>query len=183
MKPLFVGEIKTKSPFNFISKYTKEELFYVCVDKIDWLSIHTHPDFGGNAHDISYFRKKTDKPILAKGYHQSNDEIQKCLDFGADYVLTVDFIPAEHLLGKTLLEFSTLADFESALQKYPAAKYVYNARNLKNGKSRLEGLYNYYRKANFLVQASFIKSTGDVKQDADAFIVGENLVEFCNQYI
>lgn len=62
-------------------------------------------------------------------------------------------------------------------------KIVYNQRNLEKGLMKKVDEYAIYRKhANWLCQASGIQTITDVKKDADAFIVGEHLVDVCKEY-
>ncbi|RTK98539.1 MAG: indole-3-glycerol-phosphate synthase TrpC, partial [Proteobacteria bacterium] len=72
---IFIAEVKTQSPFGFKSKYSYDYLFELAANHGDWVSIHTNPLFGGSYNNLSKAAAKTNKPILAKGFHRSNDEI------------------------------------------------------------------------------------------------------------
>ena len=184
-KPIFIAEIKEKSPFGFKSSYTFNALMSLAVDKGDWVSIHTNPLWGGCFEAIEYVKKYTNKPILAKGIHSKDDDIKRALDYGADYVLVVDRIPKENIT-KCLLEFSDLFMLERCLDYYRSCndllKFVYNSRDLKTGNSKdiSKQLYESVNSGLWTCQASGIKSPKDIYSDVNAFIVGENLVEYCS---
>lgn len=182
IKPTFIAEVKTKSPFGYFSKLYWRELFEVANLHGDWISIHTDYRWGGSFKLLKFVRTLTNKPILAKGIHSTDNEIQQALDCGANYVLVVDRIPDEKYIDKCLLEISHLNDFRKALSKFPDAKYVYNNRDLSTGKMRNHNYFDAYRceGPKWLCEASGIKTLKDVNPLADAYIVGENLVEFCD---
>ena len=192
-KPIFIAEIKTKSMFGFESKYSRNTLIDTALNYGDWISVHTDPRFGGSFDDIYLLRKETKKPILAKGFHAHNDDVRKALDLGADYVLVVDrYIFGEHDLSKHVIyEVSNLNDDKFAWGEIIKAsnnyKYCYNGRNLRTGiGKKYIGDYQQYRgKCKWLCGASLINKPEDVQtyyKDCDAFIVGENLVQFCKEY-
>lgn len=183
-KPIFIAEVKTKSPFNFKSKYDWEYLFELANNYGDWISIHSQADFGGDTMDIVYAKDKSKKPILAKGFHRTDIEIETCLDCGADYVLVVDRIPAEKYIDKCLIEFSQTWKIVAALNAYPEAKYVYNLRNLNTGILKKHNEFPELKtrlKNTWLCQASGIRAPIDVDPRADAFIVGSYLPEYINK--
>lgn len=183
MDKIFIAEIKTESPFGFKSCFSFNFLVELAILKGDWISVHTNEKWGGKFEHLNYIRKLTKKPILAKGLHQNNDDIKKCLDLGADYVLCVNFIPSLNYLDRVLLEPHNLDIFYQMYRKYPFLKFVYNSRDLNTGEIKNPCFYSIMRKkVNWLCQASHIKSTADVKKDCNAFIIGEQLVNFCNEY-
>lgn len=92
-KPLFIAEVKTQSPFGFKSPYSFINLLEYAIACGDWISIHTNALWGGDFEAISFASRMTDKPILAKGLHSTDDDIQRAFDHGAHYVLTVDRLP------------------------------------------------------------------------------------------
>lgn len=88
--PIFIAEIKTQSPFGFRSKDTFVDLMDIAITHGDWISVHTNALWGGDFDAISFVRRNTNKTILAKGIHASDDDVKRAIDHGADYVLVVD---------------------------------------------------------------------------------------------
>lgn len=174
-KQIFIAEVKTKSPFGWESKKSWDELFKVANEHGDWISIHTDERWGGSMDLVKKARKLTKKPILAKGIHATDDEIKEAIKAGADYVLVVGRLPKVHL-DKCLIEVLLLEQF-AMLPK--SVKAVWNQRDLGTGKQKKE-TFKMARKARkgWLAQASNISSLKDVAKDADAYIVGTDLVEF-----
>lgn len=187
MSPIFIAEVKTKSPYNFQSKYSFEFLLELAIQNGDYISIHTNPLFNGNFENIHRARKQTSKPILAKGFHDNDDDIKKAIDFGADYVLVVDRFTKlldSDLRNKLFLEFSNDSFISRLTEKdKKELKFVYNGRNLKTGiAKKYIGDYDKYREnVNWLCGASLLRDRFDVQlfyPKCDAFIVGENLLNF-----
>ena len=182
-KPIFIAEIKTKSMYGFESKYHRNTLIDTALHYGDWISCHTDPRFGGSFDDIYMLRKETDKPILAKGFHCHDDDIKKAFDLGADYVLVVQRLPNLMKFNnkKLLLELGDI--IYERFDLMDVLRFVYNGRDLKTGLAKNIGDYHNFRKqCKWLCGASFIKEPRDVNifyPNCDAFIVGQNLVEFC----
>jgi indole-3-glycerol phosphate synthase len=174
-----IAEVKTHSPFGWESDRSWEELFEVAASIGDMLSIHTDDRWGGSFQNIARARQLTGLPILAKGIHASDDDVRRALDLGADAVLVEGRLPAEDLLEHCLLEPRTLME----LAGLPAdARAVWNSRDLQTGGFKAET----YERARllfpgWLCQASNITTWADVHSDADAILIGTNLVEFANQ--
>lgn len=185
-KPIFIAEVKTDSPFGYKSKYSWDFLFDVATVEADWISVHTSPLFGGGFNNISKAKKYIEKlglgkPVLAKGYHRSDSEIQRCLDEGADYVLCVDFLPSLHLINRCLLEISDYNYFLKVSSAWPDLHYVHNLRDLSTGLLKKYNDFHVWREARpdvWLCQASGIKHKFNVNPKANAFIVGSDLVEY-----
>ena len=119
----------------------------------------------------------TPKPILAKGIHQTDEDIQKALDAGADYVLVVGRIP-KIVNEKCLIE---PLDLEELKTIPPNLKVVWNSRDLENGELKKE-TFEQAREIfkGWLCQASNIKTVKDIKQGADAVLIGTHLEEFAD---
>lgn len=188
-KPIFIAEVKTHSMFGFQSKYNKYQLFDLACEKGDWISIHTDPRFGGSFDDIYMARRETNKPILAKGFHCSDDDVKRCYDMGANHVLVVDRYSHFHKSyprnTESIFEISRLDDIYTFIDPSDC-KVVFNGRDLKTGLGRksLHKWHEYRAKCSWLCGASLIKHPIDVEllyPGADAFIVGEHLVEFCKE--
>ena len=139
------------------------------------ISIHTDPRWGGSFDLILKVRPLTKKPILAKGIHQNDDEIERAIQAGADFVLVVGRIPEVHL-SKCLIEPASLRDISGIP---PETRLVWNSRDLDTGglkKETFEEARALWK--GWLCQASNIKTIEDIKVGADAILVGTDLIEF-----
>jgi indole-3-glycerol phosphate synthase len=175
-----IAEVKTQSPFGWKSDKTWDELFQVASDIGDIISIHTDPRWGGSFDLIKKARLLTDKPILAKGIHDTDTQVQEAISAGADWVLVVGRMPKIHI-KKCLIEPLTLDE----LKTIPAdMRVVWNSRDLSNGKFKKE-TFEQAREIfkGWLCQASNITTIDDVKKDADAVLVGTHLFEFADSVI
>lgn len=174
-KQIFIAEVKTHSPFGWHAEKTWEELFDVANEHGDWLSIHTDENWQGSFELISRARDMTDKPILAKGIHKSDEEISRAIELGADYALVVGRIPGVYV-EQCLIE---VIDADQIFDLPDTAKVVWNQRNLSNGQRKHESFEKVrHIWSNWLAQASFIRTIEDVSPSATAFIVGTHLVDF-----
>lgn len=171
-----IAEVKTESPFGFVSEYSWQELLTTAEKAGDVISIHTDRRWGGSFELLAKARKLTKKPILAKGLHQTDEEIARALACGADYVLVVGRIPAEKYFKQVIIEPYTLDEIKS-VPKSP--KLLWNSRDLETGGLKTE-MFEEARKIwdGWLCQASNIKSVSDIKPGADAVLVGTHLHEF-----
>jgi len=173
--PMIIAEVKTQSPFGFVSEKSWEELFTIANEYGDMLSIHTDSRWGGSFDLITKAKKMTKKPILAKGIHAEDTDIEKAIVAGADAVLVVGRVPSVHL-DKCLVEPNTLAE----LQEIPKnTRVVWNSRDLYTGGVKTE-TFEQARALfdGWLCQASNIATYGDVQEGADAVLVGQNLEQF-----
>lgn len=174
---IIIAEVKTQSPFGFKSQKSWDELFAIANKVGDMISIHTDARWGGDFSLVTKAKSLTDKPILAKGIHATDEEIQKAIDAGADFVLVVGRIPKIHL-DKCLLEPNTLEE----LSKIPKdVKAVWNSRDLETGGMKKE-TFKQAREIfpGWLCQASNIKTPADIEKGADAVLMGTHLEEFAN---
>ncbi len=170
-----IAEVKTQSPFGFKSDKTWDELFAI-VEKIgDVISIHTDRRWGGSMDLIKRARSLTKKPILAKGIHATDDEVERAIAAGADWVLVVGRMPGVHR-EKCLVEPLSLAE----LATIPVdMKAVWNARDLATGGEKTETFAQARAVCKgWLCQASHIRTVADIQAGADAVIVGTHLEEF-----
>lgn len=185
MNPKFIAEIKTQSPFG----YKSEDSFVVLMDYAikygDWISVHTNALWGGDYDAISFVRKNTNKPILAKGIHGTDDDISRALDHGATYVLVVDRYPDPEKIHPSNLLYE-ISNFELLKHNLRSTyylnncKFVCNSRNLSTGLPYMKWvLPEYFEKGLWTCQASNIKTPNDVDKQASAFIVGTHLIDFC----
>jgi len=184
MKPNFqiIAEVKTASPFpSKLSESTDtwDELFVMAEKVWDILSIHTNPRWWWDFSLIKKARWLTDKPIMAKGIHETDEQIERAIELGADYVLVVGRIPEVHN-EKVLYEVESLLQLQQFKKLLPnTAKIVWNSRHLSDGSDKIET----FEQAKaiwpwWICQASNIKDISDVKSWADAVLVGTNLKTF-----
>ena len=175
MSTLIVAEVKTHSPFGWVSSYSWDELFEMANSVGDIISIHTDPRWHGSFDLVKKARSLTDKPILAKGIHANDDDIEKALTAGADYVLVVGRVPEIHQ-DRLWIEPNTLEELK-ALPKH--LKAVWNARDLSNGKAK-DATFTEARAVfdGWLCQASFITHKEDIDPLAQAALLGTNLPFF-----
>lgn len=170
-----IAEVKTQSPFGFKSEKSWAELFTIANEIGDVLSIHTDPRWGGSFDLIRKAKTLTRKPILAKGIHATDVEVQQAIDAGADYVLVVGRIPFVHT-EKCLIEPLALSELENIPEDL---KVVWNSRDLSDGgvkRETFEDARQIFK--GWLCQASNVKTVQDVKEDANAVLIGTNLTEF-----
>ena len=88
-----IAEVKTQSPFGWKSDKAWDELFQIANEIGDIISVHTDARWGGSFELLSKARSLTQKPILAKGIHRLDTEVQKAIALGADWVLVVGRTP------------------------------------------------------------------------------------------
>jgi hypothetical protein len=170
-----ITEVKTRSPWGYRSNRGWDELFYIADRVGDMISVHTDPRWGGSFDLVKKARSLTDKPILAKGIHATDEHIERALDAGADSVLVVGRRP-EIYIEKCLIEPHTLQELGGLPVNLRA---VWNERDLETG-DRKQVKFNAARAvfAGWLCQASYIRSVSDVHPQADAALVGTYLQEF-----
>lgn len=173
MKPIFIAEIKTQSPYGFKSDKLFCELAEIACHYGDWVGVHTGALFSGCKQAIDLVRKMTDKPIFAKGFH-TNDEIPELLARGATYALMVDEYPNLDFGNNTVL-----VEWSSDNNPVKSHKIVWNSRDLRTGKKKdFTVLDRLIKQGYWVCQASNIKSPTDVREGVSAFIVGSYLPEF-----
>ncbi len=184
-KQLFIAEIKTQSPFGFKSEKPFAELMELAIKHGDMIAVHDTALYGGDYETISFVRKHTDKPILAKGFHSTAESIELAFKHGATHVLVVDWCPDAKFFSKPngiIYEFSSLDLYKQNLYRMDLfSSVMVNSRNLRTGNCNPEATIENYRKVNnkaFLCQASNIRDIMQVNSDADAFIVGSQLQRF-----
>lgn len=187
-KPIFIAEIKTKSPFGFQSPHSFNKLMDCALEYGDWISVHDCAMWGGDYQTISYVRSFTNKPILAKGFHSTDSDIEQALEHGANYVLVVGRRPNHYkYIDTCLFEFSSVGFAKAARQCFyqtqaDRMKFVCNSRNLRTGQTRnINELDDYLETKNWVCQASNIHKPSDVNPKVNAFIVGTNLIEYCKE--
>ncbi len=170
-----IAEVKTLSPFGYVADRSWEDLLQIAEKIGDIISIHTDPRWGGSFEILAKARALTKKPILAKGIHATNEEIEKAVAFGADWVLAVGRVPEVHT-KQCIIEPMTLEQL-SAIPK--SLRVIWNARNLATGNPKPDN-FDQAREIfkGWLCQASHIGTVADVNDSANAVLVGTNLFQF-----
>ena len=178
----FIAEVKTRSPFGWQATHSWDELFEIANTVGDWISIHTDPRWGGSFDLVREARRLTNKPILAKGIHSSDLEVQEAIESGADYVLVVGRIPAIYR-DRCLIEPKNHYE----LLMIPTwLKAVWNSRDLSTGKLKSNEhplrMFAHARSwPGWLCQASNIESWDDIDSRAQAVLVGTHLPNFLDR--
>jgi indole-3-glycerol phosphate synthase len=170
-----IAEVKTDSPFGYRSSESWKDLFDLAVSVGDIVSIHTDPRWGGSFELLRKARRLTSIPILAKGIHATDAEVEEAIAAGAEYVLVVGRVPRVHK-ERCLIEPYTLRE----LSTLPAdARAVWNSRDLGTGGMKDE-MFDDARKIwkGWLCQASNIRTVADIEDGADAVLVGTHLRSF-----
>ena len=172
-----VAEVKTKSPFGFVSKRSWEEQFRLAEEVGDIIAVHTDIGWGGGIEMIKKARQMTSKPILANGVHETDESIDAAVKAGADYVLVVGRVPEVHT-DICWIEPIGLDQLASIPNNY---KVVWDARDRKTGEPKAE-TFEQARELwqGWLCQASYIKHIDDVKGGANGILVSQSLPEFAN---
>ncbi len=172
---LIIAEVKTQSPFGYRSHKSFDELFQIAETVGDMIAIHTDPRWGGSFELVRTARTLTGKPILAKGWHTTDEQVEHAFRCGADWVLAVGFIPRLHE-ERCLIEALSL----EGLRKIPPhLRAVWNSRDLSTGGRKKETFEEAREIFNgWLCQASNIRTVADIQPGADAVLVGTHLVEF-----
>ncbi len=172
---IIIAEVKTTSPFGYRSPDTWDDLFAVANKIGDIISIHTDPRWGGDFELIKKAKSLTNKPILAKGIHATDEEIDRAIKSGADYVLVVGRTPKIHT-EQCLIEPFTLDELMTIPNSF---KVVWNSRDLDTGGLKKEKFSTARQMFNgWLAQASNITTIHDIEPGADAVLVGTNLPTF-----
>ena len=167
-----VGEVKTCSPFGFKSKKDGIETLKWLDSWADIISIHTNPLWGGSFRWLEAARRITEKPILAKGFHNTQVEVDRAFNCGANYVLTVGWWNGDN---RCWYEPNSAWDLSTT----NAQHVVWNSRDPRTGNLRPDGVTLAGARAllgnRWLCQASHIKSPSDVSDEANAVLIGEAL--------
>jgi len=173
---LLIADVKTQSPFGYVSDKSWDEQFEFAAEHWSWLSIHTHERWGGSFDLLQKARRMTDKPILAKGIHESDNQIEQALDIGADFVLAVGRLPIEYS-DKILYEPLSVAEIPADIN--PDTRIVWNKRDLATGGVKSETMADLRSVfGGWVCQASMVRSIEDVNPAANAVLVGQHLVDY-----
>lgn len=175
-----IAEVKTRSPYdNWQPTLEWDKLFDLAKFFGDMISVHVETDWDGSLDLIQKARSLTDKPILAKGFNDTDKKIKDAIEAGATKVLRVGELPDDKgLLRVCLMEPRSLGE----LSYYPPeAEVVWNARDLFSGGHKSETFAQaraIWPRPRKLIQASYIWDPIHVHPEADGIIVGRDLVKF-----
>jgi hypothetical protein len=176
-----VAEVKTHSPSGWVSPYSWDELFEIANQVGDILSIHTESPWGGSFDLLKKARSRTDKPILAKGIHARDKDIDKALnECDADYALAVGRVP-ELYAERCFIEPYTLQELGGLAV---SQRTVWNSRDL-----RTRGLKSIPFSAarevfkGPLYQASNVKRLADIDLTARGVIIGTCLPDLAGDLL
>jgi len=179
-KPLLIAEVKPQSPFRE-GKERWSTLFTLADRYGDMIAIHTDPRWGGSMGLLHAACRLTDKPVLAKGIHATDDEVEEAFRCGADSVLVVGRLPGERIdISRCMIEPTCVSEvvnintFDAKTRE--KIRLVWNSRNLVNGGKKLLGIPDIQDIwSGWLCQASNIESSEDVYEGVDAVLVGTYL--------
>ena len=165
---IIVAEIKPSSPFGFTNTLSPKDQLRRCESVGDIIGVHTNELWGGSWGWFEEVRKLTWKPILAKGFHDTIEDVRRAVGCGATYVLTVGWWPSD---VRCWHECESLDE----LRATDATRAVWNARDPRTGLARKETIAEARSaREGWLCQASRIGSPGDVG-GVQAVILGEAL--------
>lgn len=181
-RPLVVAEVKDRSPYGWVNPYEIEEQLTLCETVGDIISVHTNVLWGGSFDLLRDVCQSTDKPVLAKGFHDTIHDVQRALDCGAAHVLTVGWHPGGELGKRCWFE----VECRNQLINAPEAEWiVLNARCPRTGGRRGVTAWNdtnvkrvlgsVDRLGHRICQASMIREPEDVVPGVDAILIGEGL--------
>lgn len=171
-RPLVVAEVKSRSPYGWVNPLSVSEQLAICEEAGDITSIHTNPLWGGSWEWLAEVCRRSKKPVIAKGFHDTVYDVQRARDCGATYVLTVGWHPSGELGRHCWHE----AESMDQLRNTDAHRVVWNSRNPRTGKqSWYTPEAGRAMRKGWLCQASNIRGPGDVVAGMDAILIGEGL--------
>lgn len=183
---LLIAEVKTKSPFGWEAEESWEERFAIADEYGDWVAVHTEEAWGGSFELLEKARAKTNKQLLAKGIHATDESVERAIAAGADAVLVVGRLPRIYR-DKCLIEPSNL--YELRKLSLSGLRMVWNSRDVETGEPKTDPTTK--REISFhdalsvyprtYCQASYIRTPAEVHPEAKAVLVGTHLPEFVRE--
>jgi indole-3-glycerol phosphate synthase len=138
----------------------------------DIISIHTNEFWGGSWNWLKEARSITKTPILAKGFHPTQSDINMAISCGADFVLTVGWWNGDH---NCFHECESLLE----LSESKARTTVWNSRDPRTGQKRYyteQAVLTHRNPHNkFLIQASGIEVGDEIPDGVNAILIGQGL--------
>ncbi len=180
---LLIAEVKTTSPFGWEADESWEERFAIAEEHGDWVAVHTDERWGGSFELLAEARARTDKPLLAKGIHKDDSDIEAAIAAGANAVLAVGRLP--HIYRERCL-IEPRDVYELRHFALSGLRLAWNSRDLDTGEPKTDPTTG--RQISFadalevyprtFCQASYVRTPDDVHPKADAVLVGTHLPEF-----
>lgn len=170
---ILIAEVKTQSPYGYVAENSWDQQFAIADAVGDWISVHTDDRWGGSLDLVRKAAALTDKPILAKGIHERDEQLNDAFEAGAQFALVVGRYVHD---GRILVE---VTDTSMLVQLPHTTKVVWNQRDLTTGRRRVipfkavRGLW-----PGWLCQASLLHSRDEIDPRADAALVGQYLTSF-----
>lgn len=186
---LIIAEVKDYSPIRGqLVDRCWDEQFEIVEPIGDEISVHDDWLWRGTYELIARARRMTKKPILAKGFHETDDDIKRALDNGADEVLVVGRVPAAEYIGRCLLEPWDIEQLKAFRAMKDAGdlpddtKVVWNSRDISDLTVERNKSESYSDAIHvwdgWAAQASNIRTVADVHPQADAVLIGTHAEEF-----
>lgn len=177
-RPTVVAEIKRRSPYGWVNPLPWECQLAICEEIGDIISVHTSELWGGGWLHLEAVRRRTKKPILAKGFHPCEADVKCSLDCGAEKVLTVGWDGGQYR-DRCWFEVETRDQLINAPK---GGWIVLNARNPRTGEARTsldlkpgKVVSSVDSMGHWICQASGIKGPEDVAEGVDAILIGQGL--------
>ncbi len=188
-----IAEIKTKSPFGYVSKLSWMEQFALAAKIGNIISVHTDERWGGSFGNLCRVKAELEErglktPILAKGFHSDGWDVEAAFTCGANYVLVIrdDIVEWVKKLNpiyypRVWIEPKNFQQLEALASDNANYHIVWNSRDLTTGlpkKETFEDARRIYK--GWLCQASNIRGEMDIYYDCnpDAVLIGEHLQSF-----
>ena len=172
-----IAEVKTASPFDSLGDRNWDEQFQIADRVGDIISVHTDPRWEGSFDLIETAKSGTDKPILAKGMHETDEMVEEAIRRGADWVLVVGRLPGVYV-EQCMVEPYTLAELADLPRDVRA---VWNSRDLRTGGLK-DATFQAARRLfpGWLCQASNIEKISDIDRSANAVLIGAHLAKLAS---
>ena len=180
--PLIVAEVKDRTPFDPNYKVPDRYVqLKICEEVGDIISIHTNPLWGGSYEWLAEVCKRVKKPVLAKGFHSTVSEVDRAIECGATYVLTVDYFPGEGYENICWHECGSLHQLAISDASYR----VWNSRDPHTGKPKnipeteivKANRWHKENRDGWLCRASNITEPEDVNFECSALLISRGLYQ------
>ena len=187
---LFIAEVKLARPNQNFSANLSLEKRIEAYKNADAISVVTHPSFSGSIELLQNIRKLTNKPILAKDFIRSEEEILTLVHAGANGILLLQDMLTNQELNQlvTYCKKLNVASFVESSFHIPKLGdfHVLNSRSLfslEENKHYRNFILNFSKNKfdpKKIIIASSIEDTFQIKQCLSSFkgcIVGSTLMK------
>ncbi len=143
------------------------------------VSIHTHARWDGSfalLGEAVLLAQAAGKPVMAKGFHADDKDLERAFALGAANALVVGNRPIRaDLRDRCFVEPYSLEDLQLLP---PDTRAVWNSRDLRTMGLKKQ-TFSQAREVfdGFLIQASNISTLSDIHPEADGVIIGRYLPE------